>query len=127
MSKSVKLLAPEPYVNAPEILKQKIAGGCGPGGFGDFLVPDTIWGLCITPACAIHDWEYHFGLTEEDKQIADDNFRDNMFRMIKAVDGWWLLKMLRRRRAMTYYWFVVNCGGPAFWDGKETEYAEVAA
>jgi len=121
----VRLLAPPAYLNASETLRKEIIGGCGPGGFGDFLVPDTIWFLSITPACSIHDWEYHFGETEEEKKVADKNLLDNMLRMIRDAGGWKILRILRRRRAMTYYWFVSNCGGPAFWDGKDTEYLEL--
>ena len=47
--------------------------GCGPGGIGDWFVPDTIWFLNIKPACQIHDWYYRFqpGASEEDRAAAD--------------------------------------------------------
>lgn len=94
------------------------AGGCGPGRFGDYLVPDTLWGLKVASACRIHDFCYHIGSCIEDKEQADRGFLNNMIRIILAKTKWSLLKRLRIRRARTYYWFVHECGGPAFWHGK---------
>ena len=127
--KPVKLYAPEIYgrqpcsfFDAPSELLAKIARGCGPGGLGDYLVPDTLWGLSIRQACQIHDWQYHWGVTIEDKIKADLNLRDNMVRIIKAQDSWGILENLRLTKARIYYEAVKNFGGPAFWKGKSTIY-----
>ena len=57
----VKLYAhPECWLfrkNNPEEFK---SFGCGPGGAGDKLVPDTMYGLDVSNACRIHDWYYRF-------------------------------------------------------------------
>ena len=91
-------------------------GGCGAGdGLGDRLVPDTMWGLSVQPACEIHDWMYAKGRSIEDKKQADGVFLDNLLRIIDAGTSSWVLRKLRRRRARTYYLSVKYFGGPAFW------------
>lgn len=121
----VGLLAPRAYKEASLELRQAVAGGCGPGGLGDYLVPDTLWGLSVRKACNIHDWEYHFGKTQQDKKVADENFLDNMIRLIQAANGWRVLMWLRKRRARKYYKAVRDYGGPFYWLGKDTVYMEV--
>jgi len=129
MTKQIKLYAPEKCGNqpccfhdaTPEQIKAA-AGGCGPGGLGDYLVPDTMWGLSVKRACEIHDWEYKYGKTLQDKINADNNLRDNLVRLIKAQDSWGWLENLRLRRAQTYYEMVKNFGGPSFWKDKSSIY-----
>ena len=116
--KEIGLYAPPEYWAASRPLIDDITGGCGPGGFGDMLVPDTAWLLSIRAACEIHDWMVHFGKTLADKEEADRVFRNNMVRIIKAKTKWKFLRKLRLRRAQTYYYFVDKFGGPAFWKGK---------
>jgi len=130
----LKLYAPESYYTTPKEEIDRVTGGCGPGGFGDFLVPDTIYGLSIFEACRRHDWMYHVGEILADKEEADRVFLNNMTRIIKVKTAWrWfpafrkILIRLRLRRAKTYYFFVDEFGGPAFWDGKNQieEFREV--
>ncbi len=90
--------------------------GCGTKGLGGWLVPDTLWGLDITEACNIHDWDYWEGRTEEDKINADSRFLDNMLKVIQ--EGTWILRPIRRARAMLYYSAVRDGGDAAFWKGK---------
>lgn len=104
------------YHDASDELLLSVTGGCGPGGVGDFLVPDTIWGLNIKPSCSIHDFLYAFGVTQEDKDLADLVFLDNMIRQVEA--GAWWLKVPRRHRAVMYYGKVKDFGGSAFWKDK---------
>jgi len=125
----VALWAPEKYGRqpccfhdaTPDMIKA-IAGGCGPGGLGDFLIPDTMYGLSVKPACVIHDWQYHWGVTLEDKIDADLNLRDNMVRIIKGQGSVGVLENMRLHRAKIYYEAVKNFGGPAFWHGKSSTY-----
>lgn len=95
---------------------------CGPGrGVLEFLVPEKIWGLCITPACAIHDFMYREGPpTPEGKAEADAVFLNNTIRLIEAGTDphYRLLMRLRLRRARTYYESVKLMGGAAYWKGK---------
>lgn len=115
----VKLWAPWGYWDAPKEAIDAITGGCGPGGFGDYLVPDTVYFLSIFYACRIHDFMYHFGETEAEKRLADSVFLNNMLRIVHAKTKWNWLKKLRARRCRIYYEMVRDYGGPVYWDGKE--------
>jgi len=97
--------------------------GCGPGGFGDFLVPDTIYGLSIKPACQVHDWYYRFqdGDIEADRKKADKIFLTNMLQIVNEHGGNFIIKALRRRRAKTYYLAVQWFGSPAYFEERSTE------
>ncbi len=112
------LFAPASYVEAAPEVRRIAVNGCGPGGWLADLVPDTLYGLDVAPACNIHDWMYAAGQTIEDKAEADRVFLNNLLRLIDAAGGWWVLRWLRRRRARTYYEAVRLFGGPAFWTGK---------
>lgn len=120
----IKLFAPKEYWNTPKEEVDKVTGGCGPGGKGDWLVPDTMYGLSVKPACRIHDYMYAFGETIEDKESADRAFLNNMLRIIIEVTKWYLMRKLRIWRAYTYYKAVKKFGGPAFWKNKNSDEEE---
>jgi len=113
----MKLTAPEEYRDLTPEQRKNICNGCGPKGRG-FLIPDTMYGLDISEVCDIHDFMYHMGETLEDKEEADRTMRNNLIRVIKHKTNFQLLEWLRLKRANTYYSFVKDLGGPAFWDGK---------
>lgn len=110
------LYMPGPYIEADDNIKALICNGCGAAKSKFDFVPDTVWGLDITPACHIHDWMYHHGKTIDDKDEADRVFLNNMLRLIERGNRF--LKPLRRRRALKYYESVVAFGGPAYWANK---------
>lgn len=117
------LLVPLSYLSATELEIDFHTGGCGPGGLGDYFVPDTLYGETIFIACQIHDWMYHEGVTEEDKKIADRVFLWNMTVLIQDrphedEKEKQLLDTLRLRRVMTYYQAVSYGGSEAFNSGK---------
>lgn len=114
------LYAPEGYKRLSKAQKSAICNGCGSKGFGGWIVPDTIWGLSIEEACNIHDYMYHHGKTNAEKEAADRSMLNNMIRIIEQ-DGkqWWWLVRLRKIRAHNYYLSVKNFGGAAFWDNKQ--------
>lgn len=116
--KGVKLYAPASYWRCSSAELKAMTGGCGPGGKGDYLVPDTVYGLSVFRACQIHDYMYAVGKTAADKEEADRVFLNNMLRIIDAETKWRWLRFLRRRRAYTYYKAVDIFGGSSFWDGK---------
>lgn len=120
----VLLFAPKEYWKMPDDILDEITGGCGPGGFGDLLIPDTLWGLSISPACRIHDYMYAIGETLSDKDMADRVLLNNMIRIIQAKTRWKLLKLLRLRRAVIYYYSVCRFGGFAYWRGKNKDEEE---
>lgn len=112
------LYAPESYVAAAPIVRGRVVNGCGTAGWKGALVPETMYGLVVTPACNIHDWMYIAGSTIDEKDEADRCFLNNLLRLIDAAGGPVLLRWLRRRRARTYYEAVHLFGGPAFWSSK---------
>ena len=121
----VKLSAPPLYWITPAEEIDKVTGGCGPGRFGDFIVPDNILGLSIFKACRIHDYEYHIGETLADKIKADNRFRDNMIRLVNAGTKWYWLKRMRLWVVKRYYQAVKERGGPHFWNDKDEDLQEV--
>lgn len=120
MGKDAELLfAPDAYWSSMPAVRAVVTNGCGAGGgWKGWLVPDTIYLLCITAACNIHDWMYTVGMSQPEKEEADRVFLNNMIRLIDAAGGWSILRALRRNRARGYYNAVKYFGGPAFWHGK---------
>jgi len=114
-----------PYLNLPDDFTWEdtkiISNGCGTGGWKNSLVPETIYGVRVTPACDIHDWEYWFYLDWNGKGIADKRFLRNLYLIIKHETTWrskWL-NPLRRHRARIYYRAVCLLGKQAFLEGKK--------
>jgi len=46
----------------------RVTAGCGPGKFGDLMVPDNICGIDMFPVCQRHDERYYQGT---DRRKAD--------------------------------------------------------
>jgi hypothetical protein len=115
---AVSLYAPQSYIDASPEVRAQVVNGCGTEGWKGELVPETMYGLDVSPACNIHDWMYVTGATLADKEEADRVFLNNLLRLIEAAGGCTVLRWLRRRRARTYYEAVQHFGGPAFWAGK---------
>jgi len=71
---------PEELISASEeeISKAVGKGGCGPGKYGDKLVPDKIYGLNIKPACKVHDFSWFLLKTYHDRVLSDCMFLCNM-------------------------------------------------
>ena len=108
------LIVPTSYLYAHPDEIEENTGGCGPGGLGDWLVPDNILGENIRPACKIHDWMYYKGITEEDRFIADSIFLQNM--LIIVSDGG-VLDIAQERICFTYYQAVRHGGESSFNNG----------
>ena len=79
--KGYRLRAPEGFDPS------QIVGGCGPGKWGDRLIPNSILGVDISPACDIHDYCYLIGETEEGRTNADIELFANAFRILKQQSG----------------------------------------
>ena len=103
--KSYGLYAPKSFRESSLEELDKKCGGCGPGKWGDFLIPDCLLFLSVLQACRIHDWMYgkidKLNIDEE-REEADIIFLINLMRIINN-ESVWFLKYLRRRRAITYY------------------------
>ena len=112
----VLLFAPEEYWKLTDQDKKDM--GCGPGKWGDYLVPDTMYGLNVKAACSIHDICYSLGKTDEDKVISDVLLFMNTLAIIEGK-SWPVIREIRCYRAMTYYLAVSEGGEHAFWEGKQ--------
>ena len=121
---TVKLYAhPECWLFMEEHIEEFDSFGCGPGGAGDKLVPDTMYGLDISPACRIHDWYYRFWPedSEEARAMADRVMKNNLLRIVENKTKWRVLLWLRRRRCHTYYTMVRMFGAPSYFEDRNTE------
>ena len=49
-----------------------LTNGCGRAGIESRLVPDTILGLDVSPACRVHDWMYMLAENEPTQDAATD-------------------------------------------------------
>lgn len=105
-----ELAAPESFwLAGPELIKE-LVNGCGPRGLGDRLVPDTVWFLCITAACKIHDWMFTVYNCQAGFELSNNVFLDNMNRINKAKTTNKILFWLREKRIGKYY-LAVKFGG----------------
>lgn len=109
------LAAPQSFWDN-ESFHYDLVGGCGPGGVGDYFVPDTVWFLKITLACKIHDWCFLVWNNKEDFDKANNIFKNNMMRIIeqKKSSNW--VKNIRRRRAWKYFKAVDCFGESSYYD-----------
>ena len=112
------LYAPAGFLTATVEELAEICNSCGAAG-SFFRPPSKIYGTDISASCNIHDYQYHYGRTIEDKWEADRIFHNNMNRLItrdshkKHKPTW-----LQRRRALKYYYAVKCFGSEAYWKGK---------
>lgn len=69
---------------------QKIYNGIGPDRFPDWLRKIVTESAGIfEPAAVIHDVEYDIGGTWQDFTEANERFRRNCYRLVKAEYPWW--------------------------------------
>lgn len=71
------LLAPESYWKLSEDERYEIVNGCGPERVTG-LIPNSIFGINLKPACDIHDYTYTKA-TAENRHNADNLFFLNMY------------------------------------------------
>ena len=97
-----RLLAPLDMIRHPmdEILEA--TNGCGREGIEGRIVPDSIYGLDISPVCRVHDWMYGHADTTEEENYADAIFGANLISIIQQHTTFAPLKWLRLRRAYKY-------------------------
>lgn len=99
---SARLLIPSgmAYMSVQQIVDA--TNGCGREGLENVLVPDTIWGLDVSPVCRIHDWMYTEARGEQEEIDADAVLAANMVEFIKQRSANWFMAWLRLRRAYKY-------------------------
>lgn len=112
------LQAPIEFATAKLYELDLVCNGCGAAGAKFDFIPDTIWGIYIGEACHIHDWQYHEGLSQKDKDDADWQFLKNLISLIRYKSKWYSPTLLMCARASLYYWAVQKHGDKAFWNGK---------
>lgn len=112
----VTLAAPQSFWLAPDDIKNEIVNGCGPGGLGDVLIPDTAYFMSLKPACKIHDWMYAVYNDEKGFKLSNQVFLDNMERINRAKTKNRFLKRLRTRRIRKYFVVVRDFGRLFFYD-----------
>jgi len=117
---NISLFCPTPWHTRDWHELNAIANGCGPSGWKEKLVPDSILGCKVGEACTIHDIQYLEGETIEAKDSADRSFHNNLLRIVNARTKTWLAKKLllkpRLKLTWVYYQAVHRYGGAAFWD-----------
>ena len=96
--KGYKLAAPQSFWDADQDLRDAVAGGCGPGGSGDMLVPDRMYGLKVTSACKIHDWTFAVWNDKKGFELSNNLFKNNLVRIIDQKGGNKQIQCLRKRR-----------------------------
>ena len=107
--KGYRLRAPE------EFDPSQIVGGCGPGKWGNRLIPNSILGVDISPACDIHDFCYLIGKTEEERDQSDIELFANSYRIIKQKSKNKLMSFLRAV-ILTWYFLAVAYGGESVYE-----------
>lgn len=101
------------YKYLPPDIKAEICNGAGAAGrWISSLIPNTMYGLDCVEAFDIHDYDYHVGISWDDKDRADRRLFENLLILINHAGGW--LQWLRRRRALKYFEAVHHHGAEAF-------------
>ena len=84
--------------------------GCGRE---DERFPSTMYGLVVVWACYLHDAQWGIALSEEDLEIANSDFRDNLDKIINKDSCCVLTKWFRGYRVRSYYNGVQYVGLPS--------------
>jgi hypothetical protein len=97
---------------------------CGAGeGIGDKIVPETVFGLPISPVCHIHDTMFDIAeATWQDFHQANSVFLHNILSTIRHKSNNSVMEHIRNYRAVTFYNAVDTIGGSVFWDLKAEGY-----
>lgn len=109
-AKAAGLDASLAYWNVSAAALAELTGGCGPGKLGDALIPDKIFGLDLTPACQVHDFDYS-PMSEIPRALADARFFANMRRLMRKQlkVGFW--QNIKQRFAICKYFDAVEDHG----------------
>ena len=120
--KNITIIAPED-IEFPSIYVSDFTSYCGAGkGLGDIIVPETIWGLRISPACFVHDFMWaDANPTWEEFHASNAIFLRNIISLIMGQSKSSILKYFRMYRAVTYYNAVDHIGQNIFWSIKHKQ------
>lgn len=95
---------------------------CGAGKFGDLIVPDTMWGVNVSPACQVHDDMYEMA----EPSWAEFHYSNailflNCASIITANSTNFITRNARIARAAFYLLMVSTAGAPIFWGIKQEQ------
>ena len=108
----------------PESTFQRFPTYCGAGKIGDTIVPDTIFGLVISPACFIHDQMWTLAPpTWEEFHESNSIFLTNMTSINRVNTRFSLVRVFRQVVINDYYESVSHVGSHHFWSLKENQSA----
>lgn len=122
MLEGVPLLAPQ-GVLLPFTKISECPPCCGAGdGIGEKLIPETMWGLPISPACYIHDKEWPLAQpTWEAFHASNSHFLHNLVTLVNYTSQSDILRHIRLYRCVTYYNAVDSQLNHVFWKLKEEQ------
>ena len=91
-----------------------------PGALRDLL---SVLNPTLDPVVAIHDIRYELGGTEQDRDFADNEFKENGIKAAEYTYGWYNpLRYHVRHQAKKYHLLLTMFGAPAFnYKKEETE------
>lgn len=100
---------------------------CGAGqGIGDWVIPEKMFGLKISPACYIHDEDWAVAPpTWEAFHAANSRFLHNLIAIVEATSKSSFLKHIRLYRCVTYYNAVDSRLNKIFWILKNKQQIEL--
>lgn len=107
-------------IEFPSLYVANYTSHCGAGkGLSDVIVPETLWGLKVSPACFVHDFMWdEASPTWNDFHISNSVFLRNILSIVECNSASSILKRLRMYRAVTYYNAVDSIGESVFWNIK---------
>ena len=119
---SVQLVCPSEKFMWPHPTFKGFPSACGAGKLGDYLIPDTLWGLNVSPACYIHDQMWSLAEPSwSDFHASNALLFVNCAFIIQARSANFFIRDLRIARAATYLLAVSTLGAPIFWSLKEKQ------
>ena len=118
MKQQPVLYAPDSYWQASPAERSELSSSKAVQQLKSPIVNSTLWGLPIDRCDDIHNWMYFNGTCEEDKQVADRAYLNNMVRTINHATHWGLLRKLRYWDAKRNFDAVNFFGGELFWQEK---------
>lgn len=96
---------------------------CGPEKWNTrFYIFDKLFGLCISPACWVHDTMWDLAEpTWGDYHYSNSVFLHNILNIINVRSEMSVLRFLRRHKAFAYYDAIDIGGAKYFWQLKQEQ------
>lgn len=104
----------------PQSTFENFEAYCGAGkGLGNIMVPETIYGLKVSPACFIHDKMFEWSEPSwKAFHYSNNVFHLNIRNIIRYRSANWFMRSIRYYRAVTYFNAVDGPGAYCFWGTK---------